>query len=318
MIEIQNEDGRREVGAGQFPNPRRPVPEEDDLLRLADAPPPGFVAQQGGEAGHRLERAHVAGGLVVPQRLARRVGGGLGEDAPQFDLAGLGGAVGLLAFPTDQFPGQHGNAGAIGFHVADGHGFGRHRGAGELELGGDLRPAVGHQPLDLAAVNVAAGQFLQIVAGSFEAFAGGGPAGQSDQPRRGAVDQAQGFVQRTAPLVRRRRVEVVPVQVDRAEDRVHRARAGGMTFFPRLALGRGQILGRRLHQLLQRGAAILEQRGAQPQLDGFQIADAQLLPLPLDQGYEGLGFRAAFGLALGRRQAFFFFTPSGADSAWVI
>ena len=72
----------------------------------------------------------------------------------------------------------------------------------------------------------------------------------------------------------------------------------------------------RLHQLLQRGAAILEQRGTQPQLDGCQIADAQLGPLPLAQGYEGLGFRAAFGLALGRRQAFFFLrrpapTPPG-------
>ena len=93
VIEIQHEDGRRAVGSGQFPNPRRPVPDEHDPLRLAKAPPPGFVAQQGRKARHRLELAHVAGGLMVPQRLARRVGYGLRGDAPQFDRAGLGGAV---------------------------------------------------------------------------------------------------------------------------------------------------------------------------------------------------------------------------------
>ena len=95
----------------------------------------------------------IPGGLVVPQRLARRIGFGLRAAAPQFDRAGLGGAVGLLPFPPRQFSGDQGNAGASGFPVADGQGFGRHRGAGELELGGDLRAAVGHQPLDLAAVD---------------------------------------------------------------------------------------------------------------------------------------------------------------------
>jgi hypothetical protein len=53
---------------------------------------------------------------------------------------------------------------------------------------------------------------------------------------------------------------------------------------------------------LQQGAAVLEQRGAQPQRDGFQVVEALLCPLPANQVYEDLGFLELFMLAPGIQQ----------------
>ena len=90
-----------------------------------------------------------------------------------------------------------------------------------------------------------------------------------------------------------------------------------MALFPLLGLGLRDRTGRRLHQFLQQRAAILEQRGAQSQLGGFQIVDALLCPLPTHQVYEGLGFLESFVVALGRFEAFFLLS-SGDDSICVI
>ena len=57
-----------------------------------------------------------------------------------------------------------------------------------------------------------------------------------------------------------------------------------MALFALLSLGLRKAIGHRLHQLLQQRTAILEQRVAQTQLDGFQIVGSQLGPLPADQG----------------------------------
>ena len=78
-----------------------------------------------------------------------------------------------------------------------------------------------------------------------------------------------------------------------------------MTLWALLSLGLRQPIGHRLHPLLQQRAAILEQRVAPAQLDGFQIVGSLLGPLSADQGYEGLGFPESFFLALGRCEAFF-------------
>jgi hypothetical protein len=59
---------------------------------------------------------------MVPLRQALRAGVGLGEDGPEFDLAGAGRAVGLLARATRQFRGHHRHPGAIDFHIQDGDG----------------------------------------------------------------------------------------------------------------------------------------------------------------------------------------------------
>ncbi len=90
-----------------------------------------------------------------------------------------------------------------------------------------------------------------------------------------------------------------------------------MTLFALLSLGIRKRISHRLYQLLQQRAAILEQRVAQAQLDGFQIVDSLLGPLLADQGYEGLGFPESFFLALGRFEAFFLLS-SAAHSNWVI
>lgn len=80
---------------------------------------------------------------------------------------------------------------------------------------------------------------------------------------------------------------------------------------------RRQPIGHRLHQLAEQSAAILEERMAQAQFDGLQIADALLVPLPTDQGYESLGFPESFFLAFGRFEAFFLLSPA-THSDWVI
>ena len=90
-----------------------------------------------------------------------------------------------------------------------------------------------------------------------------------------------------------------------------------MTLFSLLSQGIGKRIGDRLHQLLQQRPAILEQRGSQAQLDGFQIVGALLCPLPADQGYEGLGFLESFFLALLRFEPFFLLS-SAAHSNRVI
>jgi hypothetical protein len=87
-----------------------------------------------------------------------------------------------------------------------------------------------------------------------------------------------------------------------------------MAFFPLLGLGLWDRLGRRLHQFLQQRAAILEQRGAQSQLGGFQIVDALIGPLPADQVYEGLGFLESFVVVLGRFEAFFLLSSTDDSS----
>ena len=90
-----------------------------------------------------------------------------------------------------------------------------------------------------------------------------------------------------------------------------------MALFALLSLTIGNRTVQRLHQLFEQAASVLEQRAAQPQLDGFQIVDALLGPLPPNQGYEGLGFLESFLLALGRFEAFFLLSPA-AHSNWVI
>jgi hypothetical protein len=73
-----------------------------------------------------------------------------------------------------------------------------------------------------------------------------------------------------------------------------------MTLFAFVSLSIWDALSYRLHQFLQQGAAVLEQRVAQPQLDGFQIIEALLSPLLANQGYEGVRFLELFVLELGR------------------
>ena len=90
-----------------------------------------------------------------------------------------------------------------------------------------------------------------------------------------------------------------------------------MTFFPLLGMGLWECIGSRLHQFFQQRATILEQRGTQSQLGGFQIVNALLGPLPAYQVYEGLGFLETFIVVLGRFEAFFLLS-STEDSNWVI
>ena len=78
-----------------------------------------------------------------------------------------------------------------------------------------------------------------------------------------------------------------------------------MTLFALLGLGIRERLGHRLHQLLQQNTTVLEQGVAQAQLDGFEVVEALLSPLPADQSYEGLGFFELFVLAVGELEAFF-------------
>lgn len=79
-----------------------------------------------------------------------------------------------------------------------------------------------------------------------------------------------------------------------------------MTLLALLGRGLRERVGHRLHQLLQQRAAVLEQRVAQPQLDGFEVVEALLGPLPADQGYESLSFFELLVLALGEFEAFFY------------
>ena len=57
-----------------------------------------------------------------------------------------------------------------------------------------------------------------------------------------------------------------------------------MTLLALPSRGLRKPIGHRLHQLLQQRTAILKQRVAQAQLDGFQIVDSLLGPLPTDEG----------------------------------
>jgi hypothetical protein len=106
--------GSWEVLVGDFPDPFGAVAEDDGLADLAEpaAAVLGFGVDAEGRGG--FEGGDVGGRAGVLDRVAgERVASGLGEEAADFDLAGAGPSVGMLAGSVDALSGQHRGAGAV-------------------------------------------------------------------------------------------------------------------------------------------------------------------------------------------------------------
>ena len=124
VIEVEDLNGGGEVEAGVFPDPGGSVAKEDDDPGESESAPDGFGTQLFSAGTAVSHGADVAGGVGIAQGLAVLVGGGLGEDAAEFGLAGAGSAIGLFAFPPGEFLGAGGDAGAVAFKIEDGNGVG--------------------------------------------------------------------------------------------------------------------------------------------------------------------------------------------------
>lgn len=73
----------------------------------------GLGVHERAELLDRVEGVHVAAGVRVAHWAALVVGGGLGEQAGELDLAGAGLPVGALAVPVQLGGGHHRNPGAV-------------------------------------------------------------------------------------------------------------------------------------------------------------------------------------------------------------
>ena len=93
-------------------------------------------------------------------------------------------------------------------------------------------------------------------------------------------------------------VEIPALKLNLAEDRLHRLAPVGMALFSGATLDTGQT---RLHtpqQLLEEISPVLEQRPAQSQFDGLQIADSASGKIFSNQSQECFGFPEPLGLDL--------------------
>src|SRR6266403_6288007 len=153
VIKIQDFNRAGEVEPAQFPNPGGSVADENDFLRPAQAPAAGFGSNAQTKGLGRLEAADISGGSKIAFGPAFLIAAGLGEDSAQFDFAGFGRAVGLLAFAPGQFVRHHRHAGAIDFRVQYREGL-ELRALARFELGGYLRGGAVDQALNLPSFDL--------------------------------------------------------------------------------------------------------------------------------------------------------------------
>lgn len=107
-------------------------------------------------------------------------------------------------------------------------------------------------------------------------------------------------------------VKVVSSQVDDAKNALHLEGAIGMTLFTGAADVVGNVQGSAIKEPLQQTAAVLEQRLAQPQLDGFEVADTLSGKTLPGQPQERLRLPELLFPDFGRLE---FFLASGSPSA---
>ena len=111
VVEVDDLGGGGEQLLGEVPDPDRPVAEHDELADVLGAAAAGLGVHQQAEPGGGVEGGQVGGRAGVADRVAVVIGAGLGEQAGELDLAGMGLAV--LAFAGPAF----GSAAAIGTPV---------------------------------------------------------------------------------------------------------------------------------------------------------------------------------------------------------
>src|SRR5712691_2243497 len=85
--EIHDLDSAGEVLIGEIPDPDRTVAEHDFLLGPTPATAPRFGVESQSELFGCFDAGGVGGGILVADRTAFLVGGGLGKDAAEFDFA---------------------------------------------------------------------------------------------------------------------------------------------------------------------------------------------------------------------------------------
>src|SRR5439155_10285898 len=156
----------------------------------------------------------------------------------------------------------------------------------------------------------------QVLAGRFVAFSSRRPRCQTHERGRKALHQTQGLIQRKASRARSGRIKVMAMQFHDAEDRMHRKLPVGVRFFASTAgVVRDGELGLGV-ELFEQTAAVFEQGFAQPQLDGFTVANPVALQIPASQSQEGFGF---LELLVGQfLRLEFFLRPESCDSKRVI
>ena len=149
VVEVDDLGGGGKQLIGEVPDPDRPVAEDDELADVLAAAAAGFGVHELGEPGSGFEGGQVAGGARVTDRVAVVIGAGLGEQAGEFDLAGVRPAVFALAGAALGLSRDHGHAGAVDGDVKHvrqrrGRREGHHLpGADRLSLRGDGRAGRG-------------------------------------------------------------------------------------------------------------------------------------------------------------------------------
>lgn len=113
VVEVHDLGGFGQDAGGEVPDPVRSIAEDDELADVVAAPAEGFGVYQGGELIGWGEGAQVAGRVGVAHRPAFGVYAGLGEQAGEFDLAGTGPPVGVLARAGAGGGGHHRYCGAV-------------------------------------------------------------------------------------------------------------------------------------------------------------------------------------------------------------
>jgi hypothetical protein len=181
---------------------------------------------------------------------------------------------------------------------------------------GDLRSRHVGQPLNLAPVNGNACHFEQVLACRLITFPGSSPRRQANQGRGKPMNQAQGLIQRGAPQVGSLVVKVIAPQSDDAKNAFHLENAIGMALFTAMAGVFWNVQGRAIKQPFEQTASVLEQRLAQPQLNGFKVAHALAGKTFPHQPQERLRFPELFFLDFRRLE--FFLASASPSAIWVI
>ena len=113
VVEVDDLGGGGEQLVGEVPDPHCPVAEDDELADVLSAAAAGFGIHELGEPGSGFESGQVAGGARVADRAAVIINAGLGEQAGEFDFAGVRPPVVAFAGAAFGLRGGHGHAGAV-------------------------------------------------------------------------------------------------------------------------------------------------------------------------------------------------------------
>ena len=117
VIEIYDLNGAGELFLADVPDPVGAVAHDHLDLRPPPAALMGFGVDPAGEGGGGFDGPRVGSGLFLAHGPPLVIGSGLGEDATEFGLAGVGSPVLCFAASALGFFGYHRQAGTVHLHI---------------------------------------------------------------------------------------------------------------------------------------------------------------------------------------------------------